>query len=76
MQCLRRPLWYAIVDEADAQLIDNSANPFIIATPSGVQSKAITDREAARIAVADTVRVCTAPSSLAVGWLCLHATPA
>ena len=55
VQCLRRPLWYAIVDEADAQLIDNAANPFIIATPSGVATKDATEHEAARIAVADKV---------------------
>ena len=49
---MRRPLHYAIVDEADAQLVDNGSNPFVIG-----RDAPLTESSTDRIKLADKVHM-------------------
>ena len=61
LQALRRPLHYAIVDEADAQLVDHATSPFLISTDAEISADCtqrlhLADKVCARDL---TVRSCT-----------------
>ena len=53
MQAVRRPLHFAIVDEADAQLVDLASSPFLIAADGPADASC-----QARVSLADEVLPC------------------